>query len=335
MPRATYYVKATVTNPLQDMYLSNLNTGTISQKVDMPYRGALTRVMRIDTPNTVTVSFKTYTGNKTNPITVTPGSTTSSFVGPWVAMNDEILSNPTNEFSTGPGRTYMPHQDSNITNLLFPAADGYSAYAGACNLNDPDDGNNGNGSEWVAIPQTSELGTSVWDPGSTYASGILWLSQIRARIYATTSSKPTGILLPNKTYYWGQTVTSGKVNAKLTGDQGNNSIYTDCGARSSLFNTWQRLPGSVDTSGYLTDSAEAVPTGTYDVCIYAQVKVTSQATNSLGQWTGSPQTTTLNIYRLTQKQTVTYQSSVNPTYDLSSVTASEGSTSTCTGATWS
>lgn len=338
LSRQNYFVKANVTSGRQDLYLSNTGSGVVTQTVRMPFRGALTRVLRIDRPNTVTAAFRTKNDNG-GTVTLNPSNQQSSaFVGPWVAMNDEIVSDPTVEFAAGPGRTYMPHSNATIKNLLFPTADGYDTYAGPCNLNNPDDGNTSNGSEWTSLPASGQLGTSAWQPGSTYTGLAFDLTRLRTHVFAAGGGAPTAPLRANATYYWGQTLVSGRVNVMLTGDQSNNSIYVSCGNNASLFNNWVRLPGTVSTTGakvgYLTDQAEALPAGTYSVCVRAEVQATKRSTNSWGSWSTSATYQTFTVYRTVDAQDLTSKANLGVDFDLSDIAANEGSTSTCSGANW-
>jgi hypothetical protein len=132
-------------------------------------------------------------------------------------------------------------------------------------------------------------------------------------------------------------MASGKVNVKLTGDQTNNGIYEQCGANESLFGTWIRLPGTVDSNGYLPDAAEALPAGTYDVCALATMTgVNKQTTNSSGSFSGTTQTSnlTLSLYRVIGTQKLAYQGNANPDFTFDKPQGNEGDSTTCAGATW-
>jgi hypothetical protein len=340
LPRATYYIKVATTK--EDLYLSNPTGVQVVQKVVMPYRGALSRIVRVDTPNTVTGSFRTLGGtNGTTEIQVPVASTSSALVGPWVAMNDEIVTDPTNDFAAGPGRTYMPHiaggSNTTIKNQLFPMKNGYSAFAGPCNVNNPDDAAL-TGNEWLQIP--ASLTDTNWNPGGNYSTGTqgMWLAQMRSRIRLSNipTTRPSTGLQPNTSYYWGQALTSGKVNVKLTGDQTGNGIYEHCGANESLFNSWVRLPGAVDnTTGYLPDLAEAIPSGWYDVCAYATISTNKQTTNSVGTFTGTTATTaTFSMYRIIGDQKLAYKGNANPDFNFDNPRANEGTSADCSGANW-
>jgi hypothetical protein len=161
---------------------------------------------------------------------------------------------------------------------------------------------------------------------------------MRARFYAGGPGKPTSGLAQNTKYYWGQALASGKVAVNLTGDLANSSVYVSCGSRASLYNSWIRLPGTISLStGKLTsDSAMALPTGTYDVCIKATVTAQTQTTNgntTVG-WSGSPATETYTVYKIMTGQLLRFKGNASPYFDLSSTTADVGSTSTCSGADW-
>lgn len=339
LPRATYYMKVQVTAGQQDLYLSRNTSNIITQKVSMPYRGALTRVMRIDQPNTVSVSFKTLGGTDgVTPVDVsTDNAISSTFVGPWVAQNDEILADPNTDFATGPGRTYMPHTIAQ-SDALFPTKDGYQAYAGACNLNDPSDGNTANGTEWTPIPDPSELNGAAWLPGANYTSPILWLSQMRTKIGVTAGANPnptsTNKLAANTRYYYGQTLSAGYVAVRLTGDQNGRGIYADCGPRkAALYNKWVKLPGAVNlTTGNLDDQAEALPTGTYDVCIKATMTSTSQQTNSTGTgWAAGTLNTgaVISWYVSQTGKLLKYKDHVDPLFQLNNPQGNSGAATDC------
>lgn len=64
----------------------------------------------------------------------------------------------------------------------------------------------------------------------------------------------------------------------------------DCGARDNLYNTWIRLPGGTNSSGFLTDDDfEVLPPGRYDICVRGTVTWQSRTATWSSTWTNQSQ----------------------------------------------
>ncbi|MBI2691481.1 MAG: type II secretion system protein [Solirubrobacterales bacterium] len=279
--RNTYVVTVTGVGTKQDVYMSNTSTGggTISTPVVVPDRGSLSRDVRIDDPVTVTPKFYVATGTQTkyevrgvngnlNPITaLTP--TTSPW---WIAGSSQIKSSPNADFSALPsGLAFMPHTVAPALSLpdkMFPSPQGYSAYAGPCEASDPNAGAADGVNNYVQIPTSAS--DSTWVPSGNYTTAELWLSQIRATLTLAPAARPTSGIVRNTNYYWNQTLSStgGTVWVRVTADAEGGSTTPRCRSNFDKFNTWVQLPGTIATAGaFLSDNAESLPPGTYDLCV--------------------------------------------------------------------
>ncbi len=231
LARSDYEVRIPTTTEV-DKYGS---TNPVKLTVKMPTRGALTKIINLSAPVTLNLSWYTrLTPSDPTKTYVTPSSSPlSSLVGPFVAMNPDLLNPPS-------GYTFRTH----ASNLKFyPMTDGYSLYAGSCIENDPDDGNAGNGDERFLIPAS---GSSGWQAGFTYTPNPeLLVPQLRIRVAQSSSS----------TY-----ADDGWVRVRMIG--------TTCGAYPSGGATnWIQLTGDTDANGYLANNAYVLPAGTYEVCV--------------------------------------------------------------------
>lgn len=274
LERNNYEVKAVVSGK-QDMYMTNSSTlGSVRLPVVMPDRGALSREIRLDNPVTVTPKF--YTKTESDPkLQVTSGN--AFFAGgAWVAASDQIRSAPTDsggksDFSYMPsGIVFMPHQTTPTAGTLptgmFPSVQGYSTWAGPCDANDPNAGVDEFTNNQVQLPVTIPNGG--WVPNANYTALELWLTQLRTSVTVTPNAEPTSTFAPNHYYYNQAFNGNATVRVRLVGDQnGGTTVGARCRPNTDLFNTWQTL-GTLSSSGVtLSDSAEALPAGSYDVCV--------------------------------------------------------------------
>lgn len=234
-----------ITIPTTTEYDLYMTTNPIKVPIMISSRASLSRTIKIGQPVTVIPSFVTNPTNTlpANDVTVPAGSTTSSFIGKWMAASPEITAASGNEFMASPGMTFMPHQSASITNKMFALDTGYTAFAGPCDINDPGPTNR------VTMGDTID---SSWLPGGTYVGPrALRVPNFRVRLVRTADNAISN---------------SGMVQVKLIDRVGSTSGAGSCGARTSLFETWVRLPGRVDSEGYLTVPAYALPTGRYEIC---------------------------------------------------------------------
>lgn len=274
--RNTYVAK--VTTNLQDLYLTNSSSlGTASLPVVMPDRGALSREIRLSAPVTVTPKFYTNTGSQSKyEVKYSSGKTNTFFGGSsttggsWIAGSDQIKSAPSTDFSYLPtGISFMPHLStvtaSSLPNAMFPLSLGYSAYAGPCDANDPNAGVDEFTNNYVQVPTV--LTDSNWVGGGSYTPE-LWLSQIRTTFTVDPASKPTGGYNSGTTYYYNQAVNGGaSVWVKLKADYEGGHLQPRCRSNFTNFDTWVNLGSISAANAYLSDEAEALPVGTYDVCV--------------------------------------------------------------------
>lgn len=234
--RGDYEIRTPTTNEY-DLYMTT-NPATIALKITS--RAAISRTIRISQPVTVTPAFNTDpTGSA--PETVTPGASTSVLAGPWIATAPEFIDSAGTEYMPNIG--FMPHASASITNKMFPLKNGYSAYAGSCDISDPGTGN------YVVMPAPASNPT--WAPNYTYTGTLsLRLPNLRVRLSSTNPQ-----------------ANSGKILVRLKNKVGGGASTANCGTRTAHYNTWVPLPGYVDnTSGYLPNPAYALPTGQYDIC---------------------------------------------------------------------
>lgn len=274
--RNTYVAK--VTTSLQDMYLTNSSTlGTASLPVVMPDRGALSREIRLANPVTVSPKFYTSTGTQSKyEVKFSSGKTNTFFGGSstvngnWIAATDQFKSSPNTDFSYLPnGIGFMPHistpSAATAPNAMFPLAQGYAAYAGPCDANDP----NANAAEgvnnYVQVPTV--LTDSNWVSGGSYTPE-LWLSQIRTSFSMAPAAKPTSGLNNGTTYYYQQALNgSATVWVKLKADAGGGRTTPRCRSNFTNFDTWVNLGSLSAANAFLADETESLPVGTYDVCV--------------------------------------------------------------------
>lgn len=295
--RNTYQVRVPV-NTLQDLYLSNTSAKNyVSQRVVMPDRGSLSREIRIANPVSVNPVFKS--NNGTANFTVT-GSNTNSFFNYWIAATDQVKLAPTTDYLYPGGLIFMPHADGSTSNMMFPQQQGYSTYAGPCDVNNPNAGADEGINNWTLLPATG-ADTTNWQSGAASLSFApeLWLSQLRPSFrFQTASTMPTSGMARNTTYYWGQVQDgSATVKVKLKGDASGDPIAdSNCKPNTTLFGTWQNLPGSLpnDNVANLPDNAESLPTGTYDVCMTVPFRYTARTTNNSNTFTGQPAATNVS-----------------------------------------
>ncbi|MGB0872385.1 MAG: hypothetical protein ACPGYP_04525 [Solirubrobacterales bacterium] len=306
LERGSYEVRIPNTKYEIHMERKPTNAAIVNVPINVPQRAALSKDVRIETPVTVTPAFRVNNGSAD--ITVNP-SNASTHVGPWVATSEKITRESGTDFTTLPGSVHMPHAAPLPANQIYPDPGGYGAYAGACDINDPDDGNVGNGSERATYPLPGTEGT--WAPGGTYTSGSpLWLSQIRARAYANSGENGSGSR--NESIV----ANSVQMAVKLVADPGAEKVGARCGSRiSSHYNRFVRLPGVTSHNGYLSDEAESLPVGRYDVCarvdLYYEYRV-------FFWWTSRTETRYMSI----SNQDLFYRSAISPTFNFSSFDSS-------------
>jgi Tfp pilus assembly protein PilV len=314
--RNTYQVRVPV-NTLQDLYLSNSATKNyVSQKIIMPDRGSLSREIRIG--NTVAVTPKYYSNNGSTNFQVT-GSNTNAFFNTWIAATDQVKTAPTTDYLYPGGLIFMPHADGSPATSMFPLAQGYSSYAGPCDANNPNAGVDEDINNWTQLPAVGAETTS-WKSGSTGLtfSPILWLSQLRPTVGFGGANQPSIGMAASKTYYYTPTLNgAATVQVKLKGDAAGGTLDGSCKPSTTLFGTWQSLPGSLtalNTVG-LPDNSMALPVGTYDVCVTVPYKIKYRSTNSSGAWTGLENTATGTT---TQKVTAAlpFQTALDQPLDL-------------------
>lgn len=233
--------KYEITIPTSTEYDLYMTTNPIKVPIMITSRATLSRTIKIGQPVTVVPSFVTDGG--TGSTTVTAGASTNSFIGPWMAASPEITSASGNEFMASPGMTFMPHQTAAIANKMFALDTGYTAFAGPCDINDPGAANR------VVMGNTID---PSWVPGGTYVGPrALRVPNFRVRLLRTADNA---------------IADTGMVQVMLVDRVGSTAGAGSCGARTNLFETWVRLPGKVDTEGYLTVPAYALPTGRYEIC---------------------------------------------------------------------
>lgn len=263
LARGVYNVSIPV-GTLQDLYMTN-SASTITRTVSMPARGAIVQKVELAAPVTITPSFNTMTGTTTSaPVVVSTANsfvkdtsgTTPSGAGLWIGANTNVTETSYTDYSTNPGKVFMPHFNAGTANTatqVYPDLAGYVAYPGVCTVNDPG-GAAGNYSTIVA---------PNWTTPPT-----LWLTRFApsARINTSVVNQPS----PNttNTYYWNQAFTSASVKVRLTGDNnGDAPESTDCGPRGALFNSWVTIGTITGNGATLSDLVQALPTGEYDVCV--------------------------------------------------------------------
>lgn len=292
--RNTYVVTVTGVGTRQDIYMSNTtaNGGSIRTPVVVPDRGSLSRDVRIDDAVTVTPKFYTNTGSQSkyevrgsngnlNGITALTATSTPW----WIAGSSQIKSSPNLDYSALPsGLTFMPHTVAPANaypDRMFASPQGYSAYAGACDANDPNAGAADGVNNYIQIPTSPA--DSAWTPGGTYNSSELWLSQIRTTLTLAPAARPTGGIVRNTDYYWNQSLSStgGTVWVRVTGDAEGGTNTPRCRSNFTKFNTWVQIPGTIATAGaFLSDNAESLPPGTYDICVKMPYRYwTARSTN--------------------------------------------------------
>lgn len=223
-----------------DVYMTS---DPVTVPIKVTSRATLSRRIRVSQPVTVTPSFITYKadnlGYENVPINTVDAN---ALAGPWIATAPEIVESSGTEFM--PNISFMPHTTAAIANKMFPLENGYSAYAGPCDINDP-------GSANYEIMPTVANG-AFWGAGTTYPAGqpALRLPNFRIQLNSPTPD-----------------LTTGKILVRLKGPVGPTSTSANCGERSPLFNTWKRLPGLPNASGLLVNTVYALPPGRYDICI--------------------------------------------------------------------
>lgn len=237
LPRSQYEI----TIPSATEYDLYMTTNPIRVPIMISSRASLSRTIKIGQPVTVVPSF--VTNGTGSDVTVTPGATTSSLTGPWMAASPSITSGSGDEFMASPGMTFMPHQTAAIANKMFALDTGYTAFAGPCDVNDP-----GAANRVTMAPSVD----SSFAPGGTYVGPrALRLPNFRIRLVRTADNA---------------VADTGMIYVMLVDRVGSTDNTGSCGARANLFNTWVRLPGRVDSEGYLTVPAYALPTGRYEIC---------------------------------------------------------------------
>lgn len=285
--RDTYQLRVPITG-LQDLYLTNTAAkGYVSQKIVMPDRGALSREIRLAYPVSVAPTF--WANNTDNDFQVTGGNT-NPFFQYWIAGSDQIRLAPTTDYLFPGSLIFMPHADGSAANAMFPQSQGYSTYAGPCDINNPNIGADEGVNNWTQIPAVGSQ-TTTWASAAT-AQNLsitpqLWLSQLRPKIQFGTYSATRPVTTVNGTYYYNPTLNGATtVRVRLTGDaSGQAGAEPNCKPNTNLFNTWQSLPGSLTAldSPTLPDNAEALPTGTYDVCFSVPYRM-KKSTRTSGGW---------------------------------------------------
>lgn len=319
LERGNYEVRIPSTR--YDIYMERkpTNAAIVNVPITVPQRAALSRDIRLENPVTVTPAFRA--NNGTADFTVNTANA-SALIGPWVGMTEKITRASGTDYAPLPGAVYMPHAAPLPANQLYPDPNGYGAYAGACDINDPDDGNADNGSERVVIPAAGSVGT--WTPGGTLTpSPELWVSQIRARAYANADSGGSFT-----TGYINQAIDANTVRVAVRpkADPGAEKQDAKCGSRyNTHYDKWVRLPGSASNNTYLSDDAESLPVARYDICIRVQMDWSYRSSWLFG-WTGySNQIRYLSI----SDQDLYYKSAISPTFNFSN--PPDTSTTDCTG----
>lgn len=324
LERGAYEVR--IPNTRYDIYMERkpTNAAIVNVPINIPQRAALSRDIRIENPVTVTPVFKVNNGSQD--LTVNAASA-SAHVGPWVGLTEKITRASGTDYAPLPGAVYMPHASPLPANALYPDPGGYGAYAGACDINDPDDGNPNNGSERISIP--AEGATGTWTPGGIYAPNPeLWLSQIRARAYANYNNGNSG--------YQQVEIDPGtvRVAVKLKSDPGANKEDARCGSRySTLYDKWIRLPGATNNNEYLSDDAMSLPVGRYDVCIRAQLDWRYKSSSWAWFW---DYTDNAVRYMSATDQDLNYRSILSPAFNYTQPDDATGTDCTGLGSTfWS
>lgn len=319
LERGAYEVR--IPNSRYDLYMERkpITSAIVNVPINVPQRAALSRDIRIDVPVTVTPAFRA--NNGTSDFIVNTANA-SALIGPWVGMTEKITRASGSDYTPLPGSVHMPHAPPLPANQLYPDLGGYGAYAGACDINDPDDGNVGNGSERVVIPAESSIGT--WTPGGTLTPNPeLWVSQIRARAYANADSAGSFT-----TGYVDQAIDANTVRVAVrpTADPGAEKEDAKCGSRyNTHYKKWIRLPGSASNNTFLSDDAESLPVARYDICIRVQMDWRYRSTWLLGWSTSSNQIRYLSI----SNQDLGYRSAISPTFNFSN--PPDSSSTDCAG----
>lgn len=316
LERGAYEVRIPSTR--YDIYMERkpTNTAIVNVPINIPQRAALSRDIRIENPVTVTPVFRV--NNGTADVTVTPASA-SAHVGPWVGLTEKITRVSGNDYAPLPGAVYMPHASPLPANALYPDPSGYGAYAGACDINDPDDGDPDNGSERISIPAAGATGT--WTPGGTYSPNPeLWLSQIRARAFANYNDPSAGY---GRALIDADTV---RISVKLKSDPGAEREDARCGSRyAALYDQWIRLPGTASNNSFLSDNAESLPVGRYDVCIRVQMDYRYRQYS----WNSWVNTSNQIRYLSITDQDLLYRSALSPAFNFTE--PPDSTTTDCTG----
>lgn len=260
---------------LQDLYMTS-GGSNYTRQVSLPARGSIVQKVQLAAPVTITPTFKTMTGPTTSEV-VTP-SAASPFVrdiygnngnyGSWIATNTNITDTGYTDYTTNPGKVFMPHFGSNpvgAANQLYPDPAGYLAYPGVCTVNNPGSANLTTiaGPSWPTSPE-------------------LWVTRLGATAGLTTASQPT----PNQTitYYWGQSFVSAQVKARLTGDNtGDSPATSDCGPRPGFYKGWVSLGFILTNNATIATAVQGLPTGQYDLCVIVNYKY-SKGTGSRSWW---------------------------------------------------
>lgn len=279
LARSTFRIQVAGAS-IQDLYMTNGSAlNKVSQPVVMPFGGALTREVRIGPPVTVTPKFYVNTGSNPNyEVRFVSGKnnlwfgSTSTRPGNWIAATSNFRTAPSTDYAYIPvGLGFMPHIStptaSTLPNAMFPLAQGYSAYAGPCDANDPNAGAAPGDNNFVQVPVNPNDPNWV---GSLSYQPTLYLSQIRATYSALSpQNKPTSSIVNGTRYYWNQTQSGAvTVSVRQVADAEGGTTQPRCRSDFNNFNTWTQLPGSISSAGgRLSIEAEALPVGTYDVCM--------------------------------------------------------------------
>ena len=125
---------------------------------------------------------------------------------------------------------------------MFALDSGYTTFAGPCDINDPGSSNR------------VRVGSSIH-------------SVVDRRRHLCGPQDAAHSELPHPSDLASPSAATGKIQVRLVDRVGGGAGYGNCGARRCFFDNWVRLPGTVDTSGYLTVPAYAVPTGRYEICV--------------------------------------------------------------------
>lgn len=242
--RGDYQIRISSGSNKFDVYMTS---NDVNVPIKIPSRATLSRTIKISQPVTVTPAFITTKADNSGDETVPVGtSAANSLAGPWIATAPEIVEISGTEFM--PNISFMPHADAAIKNLMFPLKNGYAAYTGPCDINDPGSAN------YVTMPTVGN--NAYWGAGTTYPNGQPQLRLPSFRVQLTSALTPKA--------------GTGVIAVRLLGKAGTTSTAGNCGQNSTLFSTWIQLPGTVDTSGMLVNTAYALPPGRYDICMRQQ-----------------------------------------------------------------